>query len=84
MPKEESTYSYYLKVYNRLSRSRSMNGTIPLSEILAYANNIELISSIDEFIDVINMIDSIQVEFHREVDKQKKDKEQKEQKKQKK
>lgn len=48
-----------------------MNGNIPMSEILSYANGFELISSLEEFVEVILMIDSV----YAKISKNKKDKE---------
>jgi len=48
-----------MDAYSRISQSRNTNGNIPVSEILAYANSFELISSLEEFVDVIYMIDKV-------------------------
>lgn len=68
-----------MEAYSRLASSRNMNGVIPISEILAYANGFELISSLEEFVDVINLIDRIYIDKQsEESERDKKKKEQEE------
>lgn len=56
---------WYLDVFNKLERSRGHNDYIPLSEILICANNMDLIGTKNEFINVINAMDEIYVKHLR-------------------
>jgi len=62
-----------IKAFARLSFSRPVGmslGTIALSEITGYWRNIErLIDQLDDWIDMIQSLDSIFIDFHRPKDR---------------
>ena len=56
-----------------LRSSANQNGMIPLSEILAYTNHFVIISTKEEFVDIIRSLESEEANYH----KAKKDSEEK-------
>lgn len=52
---------WYLEMYRLLERSRGPSNYIPLSEILACANNFDLIGTKQEFISIMHALDDVYV-----------------------
>lgn len=48
-----------MTAYTRLSKSRDMNGNISITDILSYSDHFILINTLEEFIDVIYIIDEV-------------------------
>lgn len=67
-----------MDAYAFLIPSAGMNGVIPISEILAYATNFDLIGSKREFVKVIQAIDGFNYDqSKKKLDKNKKQQQQK-------
>jgi hypothetical protein len=54
---------WYNEVFRILARSRNTGGFIPLSEILAFAREFDIIGSKMEFVDIITQMDSYFTEY---------------------
>ena len=64
MPVYDFSYEWYQQAYSLLRYSKTDNGYIPLSEILAYSEHFELIGSKIEFLKVIRGLDIIENKFY--------------------
>jgi len=76
MPVYDFSYDWYVNAYSIIRYSKNESGHIPLSEILAYANNFDLIGTKEEFVRVIRSLDITENKHFSE--KEEKEKESKE------
>lgn len=75
LPVSDFSYEWYINAYKTLRFSKNENNVIPLSEILAYANNFDLIGTKDEFVKVVRSLDVAENNYFANKDKKEEDNE---------
>jgi len=76
LPELDFSYASYSKAYSMLRSSANQNGIIPLSEILTYSEHFGVISSKEEFVDIIRSLEKEEHDYHKAQDGDKDDEEQ--------
>ena len=58
-PNDDVVTTWYLKAFNRLTRSRVSGQPIPMDAITAYAASVGCLDDLETFIDVIQEVDGL-------------------------
>ena len=67
--------TWYLNTYKYFLRAKTELVPIPLSELINFANNIDIVGTIEEFLEVMQEIDFVYIKHFKNIAKQEKEKE---------
>lgn len=77
LPNLTSEIAWYLSTYKYFLRAKTELTPIPLSELINFAKNIDIVGTIEEFLDVMQEIDFIYIKYFKAVAEKENEKEEK-------